>query len=77
VRVVISNVFGDEPLHLGAAHVARRTTGADVDGMSDRALLFDGQTSAEVPAHGARTSEPADLEVAPFSDLASASSSPD
>jgi lysophospholipase L1-like esterase len=70
VRVVVSNAFGDEPVHVGEAHVARRTEAANIDPRSDRTLRFDGQTSFDVPAHGVRSSDPADLEVPAFSDVA-------
>ncbi|HJT18022.1 MAG TPA: SGNH/GDSL hydrolase family protein, partial [Thermoanaerobaculia bacterium] len=37
-RVRISNLYGDQPLVIGAAHIARRANGADIDASSDRAL---------------------------------------
>src|SRR5215467_14387017 len=37
VRIKISNTYGDQPLRVGAAHIARRTAGADIDAASDRA----------------------------------------
>src|SRR5947209_18248848 len=40
VRIRISNTFGDEPLTIAGAHVARRTAGADIDPTSDRTLTF-------------------------------------
>src|SRR5690348_10560491 len=42
-RVRISNVFGDQPLTIGAAHMARRASGADIDPATDRALTFGGK----------------------------------
>jgi lysophospholipase L1-like esterase len=70
VRVHISNVYGDEPLAIGAAHVARRAMGADIVPMSDRPLLFHGQPTASVPAHGMLISDPVDLDVPALTDLA-------
>lgn len=70
VRVHISNVYGDEPLAIGAAHVARRAMGADIVPMSDRPLLFHRQPAASVPAHGMLISDPVDLDVPALSDLA-------
>src|SRR5437773_6280213 len=70
VRVRISNVYGDEPLAIGAAHLARRTMGADIDSMSDRPLMFHGQPTASIPPHSMLISDPADLYVPVLSDLA-------
>jgi lysophospholipase L1-like esterase len=70
VRVRISNAYGDKPLAIGAAHVARRSMGADIAPMSDRALLFHGQTTATVSAHDMLISDPVDLDVPALSDLA-------
>jgi len=50
VRIRISNTFGDQPLHIGGAHIARRTSAADIDPTSDRALMFRGHSSTEVLA---------------------------
>jgi lysophospholipase L1-like esterase len=70
VRIRISNVYGDKPLAIGAAHIARRTSGADIDPMSDRSLMFHGHPTAMVPAHGMLVSDPVDLDVQVLSDLA-------
>jgi len=70
VRIRVSNAFGDQPLVIGSAHIARRATGADIDPVSDRALTFRGQTSATVAAHATIASDPVELDVAPLSDLA-------
>lgn len=66
VRVHFSNIYGDTPLAIGSAHVARRTSGADVE--DDRVLTFGGKTSARVEKE--IVSDPVDLEVPPLSDLA-------
>ena len=66
VRVRFSNVFGDAPLVIGSAHVARRASGADVEG--DHVLTFGGKKSVRVEREV--VTDPVDLEVAPHSDLA-------
>src|SRR5689334_142278 len=48
VRIRISNAFGDQPLRVGAAHIARRASGADIDPASDRRLTFGGQGAVTV-----------------------------
>lgn len=69
VRIRLSNLYGNTPLTIGAAHIARRTTGADIDPAYDRALTFDGRTSIVVPAHATVLSDPARLEIPPLTDL--------
>jgi lysophospholipase L1-like esterase len=66
VRVRFSNVFGDAPLLIGSAHIARRASGADVD--MDRVLTFGGKKSVRVEKEV--VSDPVDLDVLPLSDLA-------
>jgi lysophospholipase L1-like esterase len=70
VRIKISNTFGEQPLLIGGAHLARRTTAADIDPSSDRSLKFSGQSSVSIPAQAMVTSDPVDLEVPALSDLA-------
>ena len=41
VRIRISNTCSDQPLVIGAAHIARRTNEADIDASSDRILKFN------------------------------------
>ena len=70
VRVKISNTYGDGPLLIGGAHIARRTTGADIDPRSDRVLRFYGKSSTTVSAGSMVVSDPVELEVPELSDLA-------
>lgn len=70
IRIKFSNTFGERPLVIGAARVARRTIAAEIDGASDRALTFHGQPSATVPAGSIVVSDPVKLEVSALSDLA-------
>ena len=69
-RITISNTYGDQPLLIGSAHIARRTAGADIDPTSNRTLKFGGQTSTKILARSAVLSDPVELEVPPLSDLA-------
>jgi len=69
-RIKISNTYGDRPLVIGGAHIARRTDGADIDPASDRTLKFGGQATTSVPARSMVVSDPVDLDVPPLSDLA-------
>lgn len=70
VRIKISNTFGDQPLLIGTARIARRASEADIDPASDRALKFHGDASTTIPPHSIAVSDPVDLEVPALSDLA-------
>jgi len=70
VRIKISNTFGNQPLVIGAAHIARRLSGADIDPASDRTLTFAANRSTTIPARSMAISDPVDLEVPALSDLA-------
>ena len=70
VRIKISNIFGDAPLIIGNAHIARRAGGADIDPVSDRALKFIGRSSVTIPAKSIVVSDPVELELPALSDLA-------
>lgn len=69
-RIKISNTYGDEPLFIGVAHIARRSADADIEPSSDRRLTFGGHSSITVPAHSVAQSDPVDLDVPALSDLA-------
>jgi lysophospholipase L1-like esterase len=70
VRIKISNNFGDSPLTIGRAHIARGTRAAEIDPASDRTLKFHGQSSTMVAAGSVVVSDPVELEVPALSDLA-------
>ena len=70
VRIRISNTFGDQPLLIGAAYIARRSSEADIDTASDRALKFHGSSSTVIPPHSMIVSDAADLDAPALSDLA-------
>ena len=70
VRIKISNTYGEHPLLIGGAHIARRTAKAEIDPASDRTLKFHRQASTKVPARSMVVSDPVDLAVPALSDLA-------
>ena len=70
VRIKISNTFGNQPLLIGAARIARRASEADIDPPSDRALKFHGNASTTIAPHSMVVSDPVNLEVPALSDLA-------
>jgi lysophospholipase L1-like esterase len=70
IRIRVSNIFGDQPLVIGSAHIARRTGAAEIDPATDRTLAFGGQTTVSIPAGSVGVSDPVNLVVAPLADLA-------
>lgn len=70
VRIKLSNTYGDEPLVIGAAHIAHRTAAAEIDPHSDRMLKFHGKSSTTVAAGSIGVSDPVELNVPALSDLA-------
>jgi lysophospholipase L1-like esterase len=70
LRIRLSNTYGDRPLVIGSAHVARATTGADVDPDSDRAVTFDGGSAATIPKGTTMVSDAVSLAVPALSNLA-------
>lgn len=70
VRVKVSNTYGDRPLVIGAAHLAHRTTAAEIDPHSDRRLTFHGKSSTTIAAGSMAVSDPVALDVSALSDLA-------
>jgi hypothetical protein len=69
-RVRISNAFGDQPLVIGGAHIARRTSAADIEPASDRTLAFDRNASITIAARSSAVSDPVEMDVPALSDLA-------
>jgi lysophospholipase L1-like esterase len=69
-RVRLSNVFGKEPLVVGAAHIAVRATAGAIVPASDRTLTFSGKPSITIPPGAFVLSDPVDLDVPQLGDLA-------
>jgi lysophospholipase L1-like esterase len=70
VRIRVSNVYGDTPLRLGGAHIARRTTAEAIDPASDRTLTFGGRADITIAAGSMAVSDPVRLDIPPLGDLA-------
>jgi lysophospholipase L1-like esterase len=70
LRVQLSNAFGANALVIGAARVAVRAKASSILEGTDRALLFGGKPGFTIPAGALAVSDPVDLKVPPFSDLA-------
>ena len=70
LRIRFSNGFGTTALKIGAAHVALASKGAAIVPGSDRALTFGGRPSINIPPGAPMLSDPIDLKVLPFTELA-------
>jgi lysophospholipase L1-like esterase len=70
VRVRLSQRFSSSALHVGAAHVALRSSGSAIVPETDRALTFEGASTVIVPARGDVWSDPVNLAVPAGDDLA-------
>ncbi len=68
VRVRLSNVYGTQPLSVGAAHIALRRSGSSIT--QDRPLTFGGRPAALIPTGALVVSDPVKLEVPSQADLA-------
>lgn len=70
LRVRISNELGAEPVVLDSVHIALAgETGSIIPG-SDRALTFGGKGTVQIPAGAPMLSDPVDLQIPAFADVA-------
>ncbi|HKV05586.1 MAG TPA: SGNH/GDSL hydrolase family protein [Candidatus Acidoferrales bacterium] len=70
MRVRFSNAFGTTAIVIGAAHVALVSKGAQIIPQSDRILTFGGKGLVSIPPGAPMLSDPVDLKVPPFAELA-------
>ncbi|CAL9315908.1 GDSL-type esterase/lipase family protein [Streptomyces sp. SudanB182_2057] len=63
VRITLSNRYGKEPVEIGGAHLATRTTGHGIDPATGTALTFDGAPTTKIPAGGELVSDPVERPV--------------
>ena len=70
VRVRITNELGLEPLQVGAVHVALSSQNGVTEQGTDRAVTFGGKPGAIIPRGKALVSDPVNLKVRRFQELA-------
>ncbi len=70
LRVKLSNAFGSTAVVVGAAHVAIHGKESEIVPGSDRALSFNGKPACTIGPGMVILSDPVDLNVPPFGDLA-------
>ena len=69
VRVAVTNLFGSEPLEIGAAYVALREDGASISTDAGGPLRFAGQAAVTVAAGSMVLSDPVVMGVPALGDL--------
>jgi lysophospholipase L1-like esterase len=69
-RVTLTNAYGTTPLKVGAAHVALRSKESEIAAGSDHALMFNGKPTTTIPQGAHMVSDPIDLNIPQFGDLA-------
>src|SRR5579864_6096368 len=70
IRLRFSNVFGIQPLVIGAANVAIPWLGSIIEPASNRRITFGGGSSVTISAGESLLSDPLDFKLDPLSDLA-------
>ena len=70
LRIRLSNEMGGTPLRIGAARIGLRAGAASVVAGTNRALGFGGRAAITIPAGAPALSDPVELSVGPFADLA-------
>lgn len=70
VRIALSNAYGEAPVTIGAARIARSAGGARIDPASDRALSFGGRPGVTLPPGAPVLSDPVELDLAALAEVA-------
>lgn len=70
LRIRLSNALGANPVTFGSARLAVRLRDSEIVPDTDRGLTFSGQRTWTLSPGASIVSDPVDLKVAPFSDLA-------
>lgn len=70
VRVRLSNEFGSTGLTIGGAHIALAAQGAKIVSGSDRELTFAGRKTVTIPPGAPMLSDPVELNVPAFAEVA-------
>lgn len=70
VRIRLSNLFGDAPVRIGAAHVALCDSEQRIAPAGDRAVTFSGNPAIDIPPGALVLSDPVDLAVPALAEVA-------
>jgi lysophospholipase L1-like esterase len=69
VRVRFSNLYGTDPLVIGAVEIAQTLKGVAIVPGTNKAVTFNGQPSVSIPPGALVVSDPTSFNLAPLSDL--------
>lgn len=69
-RIRFSNAFGSAALKIGSAHLAIALKAPAIEPESDHALTFGGRPSVSIPPGAPMLSDPVDIKVRPFTEIA-------
>jgi hypothetical protein len=70
VRIRFSNACGNQPLPIGAAHIALVSKDDKIIAASDRTLTFSGKGSTSISPGAPMLSDPVDLKFSAFAEIA-------
>jgi lysophospholipase L1-like esterase len=70
VRIILSNEFGLDPLTIGAANIALSAGHGEINPASATTLTFGGHPTVTIPPGALIVSDPANLKVPAFADIA-------
>jgi lysophospholipase L1-like esterase len=70
LRIRFSNTFGTAATLIGSAHIALSSKGSQIVPDSDRVLMFGGKSSVNIPPGAPMLSDPVDLKVPAFAEVA-------
>ncbi len=70
LRVRFSNEFGNAPLVLASARLARSAGAGAIDPATDRPITFDGRPAVAIPPGARAVSDVLEFDLAPLSDVA-------
>jgi lysophospholipase L1-like esterase len=70
IRVNLSNAIGHLPVQIGSARIAIHEAGGRIDPETDRRLTFNGKPACVLLPGVLLTSDPLDMEIPPFAELA-------
>lgn len=69
-RVILSNEFGVESLTIGAAQIALSAGTSEIDSTTASPLTFGGRPTVTIPRGAMAVSDPVNLKLAPFAEVA-------
>ena len=70
LRIRLSNVFGNDQVSIGAAHIGRQAEASTIENGTDHTLTFSGRPGVTIPKNAIVISDPIQMDVPAGSNLA-------